>query len=284
MSYKQPTYGCLLFDTTPEQTAASYTEVSGATIVTGTVADTRTINQTYLQVEEDEKFDIQFTFANITNNPVKCSFNGRYEGNPAHNVFLYIWNYDTSAWDRVTAAGTDFPSSSTDYALEFNLPVSADYMSGGNAKLRIYHDSAKSPTHDIYIDYIDLLQQTVDLPTSGTAVAMTGFTDGPSNNMTIDGAAGTITMDVDGDYLLGHYASFSGLEIEKVSLELFVNAAKIVTLFQRKLNSTGDVGSASSDAIRTFSAGDVLSYRWVSNVPNSYISVIAMRVMATKVD
>jgi hypothetical protein len=278
-----PTYGCLLFDTVPIQTANSYTEVSGATIVSGTVVDTRTINQTYLQVQEDQKFDIQFTFTGITNNPAKCSFVGRYTGNPAHNIFIYIWNYDTTAWDRVTAAADDFASSATDVTLEFNLPNSVNYHSGGEAKLRIYHDSVAVSSHNMYIDYIDILQQTVPLPTAGTAVAMTGFTDGPSDNMTIDGGAGTITIDSDGDYLLGHYASFSGTGEETVTLFLYVNGAELVTLFKRKLNSSGDVGSASSDAIRTFSTNDVLSYRWCSNTPSSLISVIAMRVMATKV-
>ena len=135
----------------------------------------------------------------------------------------------------------------------------------------------------MYVDFIEVLTETVALPTAGTAVAMTGFTDGPSNNMTIDGSAGTITFDVDGDYSLGHYVSFSGNANEKVTLYLYKNGALLVTLFRRRLNSAGDVGSASSDAIRACVAGDVLSYRFVSDTSGSYISVVAMRVMATKV-
>jgi hypothetical protein len=280
----QPTYGCLLFDTDPVITADSYTEVSGATIAAGTVADTRTINQTYLQVEEDEKFDIQFTFTGVTGHPATCNFTGRYQGNAGHNVFLYIWNYSgTPAWDRVTAAVQDFSHTTTDEALVFVLPNSADYLSGGECKLRIFHDSSKSAVHDMYIDYIDVTGETVALPTAGTAVAMTGFTDGPSKNTTIDGAAGTITIDAAGDYLLGHYASFSGMAFSTIDLHLHVNGAMLVLLFRRRLNSLGDVGSASSDAIRTLAAGDVLSYRWKSNTPDDYVLVSAMRVMATKV-
>ena len=279
-----PTYGCLLFDTDPVITADSYTEVSGATIASGDVTSTRTINQTYLVVEEDEKFDIQFTFTGVTGHPAQCFFTGRYVGNPAHDVWLYQWNYTTSAWVRTTSAAQDFPSSATDYSLQFQLINSSDYLSGGECKLRIFHNSANVATHDMYIDYISVLGETVALPTAGTAVAMTGFTDGPSKNMTIDGSAGTITINKTGDYLLGHYASFSGMPLSTIDLHLHVNGAMLVLLFRRRLNSLGDVGSASSDAIRTLNAGDVLSYRWKSRVPDDYVSVSAMRVMATKVN
>jgi hypothetical protein len=282
MSYRTPSYGALLYDTEPVQTADSVSLVAG-TLTSGTVADTRTINQTYYQVQETDKFDIQFTFTGITNRPAKCVFSGRYEGNPAHDVWLYVWNYDTTAWDRVTAEANDFPSSSTDSSSEFNLPTGTDYFSGGECKLRIYHNSVAVSSHYMYVDFIEVITETVALPTAGTAVAMTGFTDGPSNHMTIDGSAGTITIDGPGDYLLGHYCSFSGNALEQITLYLYKNGALLVTLFRRRLNSTGDVGSASSDAIRSCVAGDVLSYRFVSDTPSSYISVIAMRVMVTKV-
>jgi hypothetical protein len=283
MSRKRPTYAGLLFDTIPLQTANSYTEVSGATIAAGDVTSTRTINQTYLQVEEDQKFDIQFTFTGVTGYPAHCSFTGRYTGNPAHEVWLYIWNYTgTPAWERVTAAANDFVSSATDESLEFILPNSADYISSGEVKLRIYHNSNNVSSHDMYIDYIDVLAATIELPTPGTAVAMTGFTDGGFQNMTIDSSAGTITVSTDGDYQLGHYCSFSGTAMAEITLDLYKNGSKLVTLFQRRLNSLGDVGSGSSDAIRTCTAGDVFSYRFHSDTPSSYISIVAMRVMATK--
>lgn len=176
MSRRRPEYGCLAIDTEPTHTAASYTEVSGATIAAGDVTSTRTVNQTYLQVEEDQKFDIQFTFTGLLGYPSKCEFVGRYLGNPAHDVWLYIWNYSgTPAWERLTAAAQDFTSSATDESLHFDLPNTADYVSSGECKLRIYHNSTAVGSHDMYIDYIDVAEATLELPTAGTAAQITGL-------------------------------------------------------------------------------------------------------------
>ena len=280
---KSPAYGCLLFDTDPQRVADSVSVVAG-TITSGDVTSTQTTNQTYLVVNESAKFDIQFTFSGLSGIPAKCTFVGRYEGSAAHHPFLYIWNYSTLAWDRFTTSTTeDFPSSTTDYSPIFNTAIDANHLNGDEAKLRIYHPENPVGTHNIYIDFINLVGESIHFITAGTPVQMTGFTDGPAAGTTIDSSVGTITILEDGDYQLGHYASFGGSAGITVSLNLYIDDGFLTTLFRRRLNSEGDVGSASSDAIRTFTAGQVISYKFVSNVSDSFISLVAMRVMATKV-
>ena len=278
------TYASLDIDTEPIFTADSYTEVSGATIASGTVVDTRTVNQTYLQVEEDQKFDIQFTFIGLTGHPAQCVFNGRYVGNPAHVVWLYIWNYSgVPAWDRVTAAANDFASSATDYALQFNLPTSADYVSGGECQLRIYHNSAAVAAHDMYIDYIAVIQETQALAVAGTYYQATGLIEeAKSDNITVDAAAGSITIPITGDYENLSTISFNATGSSKIELSLFVNGAKLVTLWRRHMNSDGDIGSAASTAIREFTEGDVITWRYLADVNDAYMSVIAMRCSIKK--
>ena len=277
-------YASIGIDSEPIFTAASYTEVSGATIASGTVVDTRTVNQTYLQVEENTKFDIQFTFTGLTGHPAQVLFNGRYKGNTAHEVWLYIWNYSgVPAWERVTAAAKDFISSATDYALQFNLVSSADYISGGECKLRIYHNSAAAPTHDMYIDYIAVIQETQALAVAGTYYQATGFTEeAKSDNITVDAAAGSITIPITGDYENLSTISFNATGSSKIELSLFVNGAKLVTLWRRHMNSDGDIGSAASTAIREFTEGDVITWRYLADVNDAYMSVIAMRCSIKK--
>jgi len=283
MSYNAPTYASLNIDTEAIITAASYAEVSGATIASGTVVDTRTVNQTYLIVEEDQKFDIQFTFTGLTGHPVQALFEGRYVGNPAHDVWLYVWNYDTTTWDRVTAAAQDFPSSATDYSLQFTITSSVDYISGGEAKLRIYHNSAAVASHDMYIDYIAIIQETIALATQGTYYQASGFTIGAqSSNITLDESAGTITIPITGDYEDNCTISFNATPESKIELSMFVNGTKLITLWRRKMNTGGDVGSAASTAIRSFTAGDVITLRYTSDTADAYVAVIAMRFTIKK--
>ena len=195
-----------------------------------------------------------------------------------------MWNYNTSAWERVTASGNDFPSGVIDEDFIFILPNDTDYLSGGEAKLRIYHDSAKVETHYMYIDYIEIVQATLELPVAGTEYQMSGFTDSAkSNNITTDASAGSITIPTDGDYLHISTISFSGLINSKIDLNLVINGSKLVTLWSRRLNINGDVGSASSTAIRTFSAGDVVTWDFVSDVNDSFVSIIAMRCEIIKI-
>jgi len=279
--YHQRTYASLGIDAEPLYTADSVSVTDG-TITSGTVVNTRIVDGSYLVVNESGKFDIQFTFS-LDHHPAQCLFEGRYEGNPAHVVWLYIWNYTTGLWERVTSATNDFPSSSTDYSLQFILPNGSDYLSAGEGKLRIYHNSAAVGSHNMYIDYISIIGETLSLDVPGTYYPMTDFTlNAKSDDMVVDEVAGTITIPTDGDYEIQSTISFNGTANAKIELSLFINGVKNTTSWRRKMGTGGDVGSAANCAIRTLSADDILSWRFECNMADAYISIIAMRCVVIK--
>jgi len=279
----QKTYASLAIDIEAIITADSVSVTDG-TITDGDVTSTYIVDQSYLTVNESGKFDIQFSFTGLTNMPAQCLFEGWYEGNPAHVVWLYIWDFNLSAWERVTAETTDFPSATEDYSLQFNLPDGEDYLSAGECRLRIYHDSNAVGSHNMYIDYIGVIQETITLDVPGTYYPMTDFTlNAKSSDIVVDASAGTVTIPANGDYKIDDSASFNASVDSKIELSLFVNGVKLATSWRRHMNITGDVGSASSSAIRTLLAGDILSWRFTSDTPLAYVSIIAMHCVVIKV-
>lgn len=178
-------------------TASSYNVTTG-THISGAASDTETDNGTYLQIEEtvgSPCLDFDLTWSGLPNNgvwyPDKVFVNGYYDGNPAHDVFIYMWNYDTTAWVRLTAAAQDFPDDSSDQDYTFDVPTvnTEDYFSSGAAKVRINHTSSGSAGHDFYLDQI-LFKKTV----TDNVLAITG-TDwddqAQSESIDVSGGDGT---------------------------------------------------------------------------------------------
>ncbi len=86
-----------------------------------------------------------------------------YEGNSAHNKWLYIRNFDLGQWDRVTAAVDDFPDTPSKQTYHFSLPISPDYRSAeGEMWFRYYHGSSGNPIHNFFID-LHMLNCGLDL-------------------------------------------------------------------------------------------------------------------------
>jgi len=285
-------YGCITIENDSLVVADSVLLPADAgAIASGTVVSTQILDGTDLVIKESDesdspaqKFDVQFTFSGITGNPVICLFTGRYQGNAAHDVWLYQWNYDTTAWVRVTAASDDFIHSTVDESLVFTLNHTADYVSAGEAKLRIYHNSNAVLTHRLYIDYIAIVSETLTLPVAGTKYKIVGLNDSPSHNLVVNGTAGSVTLQSNGDYEHSITSSFRGKGGSTVTCVLFVNGIETVHLFHRKLNDAGDVGSAGQSAIRAFSAGDILDWRFSSDLNDSFMSVDTMQCTVIKID
>jgi len=117
------------------------------------------------QIEEEGGVpgqDFHFTFANINMDslPTKIGVNARYEGSAPHDVFIYMWDYNGSAWVRLTAEADDFPTAGALADFSFDVPVVNPeyYFETGAAKIRFYHPDAGTGggTHNFYIDYLEL--------------------------------------------------------------------------------------------------------------------------------
>lgn len=137
-------------------TAASVTKNTGGT-ATGTVADTTSLlDGTAYSVAEAAStpgFDIEFAWSGIARTPTQLVLRGWYDGLVTHNVTVELYRYSgTPGWDKLSAIPTTL-----DYDMRvFGLPVMTNYLSGGAAKVRLYHNTAGNPAHTIYIGYIAL--------------------------------------------------------------------------------------------------------------------------------
>lgn len=143
-------------------TANAYSRVSGdvtassfmvrvGSVVATAVADVTTQDGTNLTVTEvngTPGFNVEFHYSGLTGTPSSVRFFGNYNGNPGHVVRVEAWNYTTSAW---VSLGT-WPSAAT--ATTYTYPLAnAAFVSGGNARVRVYHASPGNTNHHLYVDY-----------------------------------------------------------------------------------------------------------------------------------
>jgi hypothetical protein len=259
------------------KTADSITLNTGT--ATGSVSDTHTINSTYYQVDEvagTPGFDFEVNFT-LDGEPGRIDIVGRYQGSVGHNVVINAWNYTLAQWDRFTAATRDFLSSTTDEEFVFDyddlLGVPADYLSGTDSKIQIIHTSPGNTAHDFYLDYIAIFERGIEITTPGTFQVILPFTEGLSNYVTLDGAAGTMTIIKDGVYKALLTTSFSGTDEATFESHLFVNGTKQDNIgAKRRLGADGDVGSAAFSGLVNLEEDDVVDVRIASDVAGDYAS------------
>jgi len=125
----------------------------------GSVSDVQAMfDGNVYQIEETTGapgYDVEFIFSNVDKYPTFVVTRWIYDGLSTHYVTWDIWNYNSSAWDtlRVFKDSDDFHDSMTMY-----IPRNSNgnYVSGGAAKIRVYHQTAGNASHNIQIDYVGL--------------------------------------------------------------------------------------------------------------------------------
>jgi len=148
--------------------------INTGSVASGTLLDTYENNGVILELNEvfpgTPAFDYDFIFEDIpysTLSALVLRLNGYYEGNPAHNVKIQLWNYAFARWDDITSATTDFPSRTSEYDYSFNIPMSPgaggfDYIDfTGQLKAKIIHTTQGSAGHHFHIDYLKLDDSTL---------------------------------------------------------------------------------------------------------------------------
>lgn len=102
---------------------------------------------------------VDFYFTGVTGTPGVVLFYGYYNGNPAHEILAYIYNFTTLGWDRLTASATDIPSGVV--PAEYKLPLPEDltnYKSGNEIRIRFDHPDPGNINHDLIIDELVLIE------------------------------------------------------------------------------------------------------------------------------
>jgi hypothetical protein len=76
-----------------------------------------------------------------------------YSGNLNHDFDIEFWNFDTSSWIEdshlVDTLGFEWAN-----ATIYPLRIPIDFLSGGEVRVRLDHESAGNINHDLFIDYI----------------------------------------------------------------------------------------------------------------------------------
>jgi hypothetical protein len=270
-----PAFGDMNRELSGRHTADSVTVTNG-TITTGTVADTRSINQVYLEVAESGEFKIDFSFTDVQNSPFGIRIVGRYVGSSAHFVEVKAWNFTDETWDDVLPVGTqDLPNSATDDSYEFTFPdINGDYISSNEVRVRIDHESNAVPTHDMFVDYIDIVEASLSLPTASTWVVVDDNDDGESKNATVSGTDGKITIILPGTYTINASLSFNCSVLVVFHMALFVNGSienKVHAV--RSVSDATDVGSMTSQGLVALSTGDELEIKLMTDHDDAFVSI-----------
>lgn len=144
----------------------SSVSVSVGSIDSGTVDDTHSDNGVELVINETNgtpgfTFDLVFGEENsASTTTLDVNIYGYYDGNPAHNVKLQQYNYNTTSWTNVTADANDFPAAGAEQTYQFSLIDDANYQSGGQLQLRFNHTSAGNQIHNFHLDFVRLATPT----------------------------------------------------------------------------------------------------------------------------
>jgi hypothetical protein len=113
-------------------------------------------------------FDIIFTFKRVlapeNTRKLKLIFDGYYDGNIAHKVKIYVWNYDTGAWVAISAVDKDIPDETEEKTYTFTFEgftdgnPSDEKLRGGTGeiKIRVIHNDSGNANHDIFFNKVSL--------------------------------------------------------------------------------------------------------------------------------
>lgn len=89
-----------------------------------------------------------------------------YDGNLNHDFDIEMWNFASSAWvdDGHLVDGVVFDwANSTIYAMR----IPNDFLSGGEVRVQLNHESPGNINHDLFIDYIRLIAKIPSDVTAG---------------------------------------------------------------------------------------------------------------------
>jgi len=134
---------------------SSLTVVAGGTPV-GTVTDLQTLNDgneyNLPEASGVPGIDLECDFTGVTS--IRgLVLNARYVGSTAHEVQVRLKNY--SGGDDIFMRMSSTTSNNYRTVL---IPDDTNYISNGAAQVNFYHPITGVPSHDLYIDYVSILE------------------------------------------------------------------------------------------------------------------------------
>jgi hypothetical protein len=143
-------------------TPTTQTVVAG-TLTSGTVTDVQGWSDgsevEIAEVAATPGFDVQYTIPNVKNfSEVLVAF--YYVGSSTHDCQLQVYDDANTTWKEIISQSGAGLSHNTRYVY---FPGShADYIdSSGNVKIRFYHPQNGNSSHDLHIDYVSVIGESL---------------------------------------------------------------------------------------------------------------------------
>jgi len=133
---------------------ASTMTVNSGTLNAGTVSDLCAVGGTDVDIQELSGADplrVTFAFTGVQRMS-SFVFYGDYNGGASHQVWVEIYNPNTTNWDFLG----QFSSITTKQWYSFNIFTPNSYISSGNAQVRLSHQGSGVSSHELILDYVDV--------------------------------------------------------------------------------------------------------------------------------
>jgi hypothetical protein len=280
----KPAYFCLTGGTDPRITADSVSLVGGG-LVSGTVTNTRTIDNTYYIVEESSRPDIRFTHTNIFSEPIETLWEGYYDGNPSHSWTYLLWDYVDGDWDIVELNVLDVKDG-TDFGIIIPIPEpQTNYNFGGVVTSRWYHSASIVGANQVGFDYTAILQASVTIPTAGVFEAVNSFDECVSTKrFNLGGADGAVTNTTAGVYEFTLGGSSTGSTNTEFHAVMFTNDVQTSIQLYRTLGAQPQIGNAWGHGLLDLAAGTKLQVKITSNGDGTHASFLDFKYIGKKID
>lgn len=164
--------------------------INTGSAISGSILDTYTDNNQHHILDEIQNatpgFDYEYWFAAIPASVthVRLDVNGHYLGGAGHIVEIEVWNFTTSAWD---IANTMLNEASD---VDYHSPdlATADYVSGGQLKVKFDHPNKGIGVHELRLDKVVLVDisslYSTAPPTTVVPTTAPGTTVVPTTSLT----------------------------------------------------------------------------------------------------
>lgn len=182
-----------------------------------------------------------------------CNSSGRslYASSTSSGVNTYIYGTNTSSGDllRINGAGTS------------NLLVLQDSLTNV-----LVVDSTGKLEARKYLAQLDAKDSTATIAATGVYYTFNKWREDTSVNVTVTDS--TLTTTTDGFYYISMGASFSGINLATLEVDIFINDVinDVSIGFERKLSDAGDVGDAGKSGMLYLNSGDVVKLKIKSDV------------------
>ena len=144
----------------------------------------------------------------------------------------------------------------------------------------VYHPfiEAQGSFHIVEADSYSLI-----LTAAGTYYPMTGLTQGTTRLVTVNGAAGTLTIQVPGRYLFTAFASVEPSAAMDLLADLHINGTAVGVPTHAGFKNSQDTKPLSGSGILILNKGDVLTMNLRSDTAGITVSIPAFNMAVCRI-